>query len=89
MATAHLVHKTISEALTNHNQILANSIGNVMKQVIYGALVDQVGPAYSNDFNPSAVGSNVTSSSQQQNLGQHQQPPVQQPLGGQAPDPQT
>ena len=64
MATAHLVHKTISEFLTNPNRILANSIGNVMKQVIYGVLVDQVGPAYSNDFNPSAVGSNVTSSSQ-------------------------
>ena len=52
-------------------------------------LVDQIGSAYSNDFNPSAVGSNVTSSSQQLNGGQYQQPPVQQPLEGQALDPQT
>ena len=79
MATAHLVHKTISEALTNHNRVLANSIGNVLKQVIYGASVDQIRLAYSNDFNPLAVGSNVTNSSQQPNDGQYQQPPVQQP----------
>ena len=70
MVTTHLVHKTISEALTNHNQILANSIGNVMKHVLFGAPVDQVGPTYSNGFNPLVVGSNVPSSSQQPNDGQ-------------------
>jgi len=30
-ATAHLVHKTIHEAFTNHNKVLANTIGNVLK----------------------------------------------------------
>ena len=63
-AIAHLVHKAIHETFTNHNQILANLIGNVMKQVFFGAPVDQVGPAYSNGYNPSHVGSSVPSSSQ-------------------------
>jgi hypothetical protein len=31
--TAHLVHKTIHEAFTNHNKVLANTIGNVLKEV--------------------------------------------------------
>ena len=42
--TAHLVHKTIHEAFTNHNKVLANTIGNVLKE-IFRAPVDQVGPA--------------------------------------------
>ena len=62
--TAHLVHKTTHEAFTNHNKVLANTIGNVLKEVFFGAPVDQVGPAYFNGFNPSAVGNNIPGSSQ-------------------------
>jgi hypothetical protein len=62
--TAHLVHKTIHEAFTNHNKVLANTIGNVLKDLFIGVPVDQVGPAYSNGLNPSAVGSNIPSTSQ-------------------------
>ena len=61
---AQMVHKTIHKALANYNQVLANTIGNVMKKVFFGAPVDQVGPSYFNGFNPSAVESNVPSSSQ-------------------------
>ena len=57
--TAHLVHKTVHEAFTNHNKVLAKVIGNVLKEIFFGAPVDQVGPTYSNGFNPSAVGNNV------------------------------
>ena len=39
--TAHLVHKTVHEAFINHNKVLANTIGNVMKEVFFGAPVDQ------------------------------------------------
>jgi hypothetical protein len=62
--TAHFVHKTIHEAFTNHNKVLANMIGNIMKAVFFGAPVDQVGPAYSNGLNPSVVGSNIPGTSQ-------------------------
>ena len=65
--TSHLVHMTIHEAFTNHSKVLANTIGNVLKEIFFGALVDQVGPAYSNGFNPSAVESNIPGSSQQPN----------------------
>ena len=51
-ATAHLVHKAVDEAFTNHNKVLANTIGNVMKEVFFGAPVDQVELAYSNGCNP-------------------------------------
>ena len=44
---AQMVHKTVHEAFTNHNHVLANTIGNIMKEVFYGAPVDQVGPSYS------------------------------------------
>jgi hypothetical protein len=74
---AHLVHKIVHESFTNHNKVLANMIGNVMKEDLFGAPVDQVGPAYSNGLNPSAVGSNIPGTSQQPNGGQFQQPPVQ------------
>jgi hypothetical protein len=74
--TTHLVHKTIHEAFTNHNKVLANMISNVMKEILFGALVDQVGLAYSNGLNPSAVGSNIPGTSQQLNGGQFQQPLV-------------
>ena len=67
-----MVHKTVNEAFTNHNPVLANTIGNVLKQVFFRALIDQVGPAYFNGFNPLAMGSNVPSSSQQRNGGQYQ-----------------
>ena len=80
--TAHLVHKTIHEAFANHNKVLANTIGNVLKEIFFGALVDQVGLAYSNGFNPSVVESNIPGSSQQPNDGQFQQPPIQQLPGG-------
>ena len=59
-----MIHKTVNEVITNHNHMLANMVGNVMKLVFFGALVDQTGPTYFNGFNPSDVGSNVTSSSQ-------------------------
>ena len=62
--TAHLVHKTTHEAFTNHNKVLANTIGNVLKEIFFGAPVDQVGPAYSNGGNPSAVASNIPDTSQ-------------------------
>jgi len=62
--TAHLVHKTVHEAFTNHNKVLANTIGNGMKEVFFGALVDQVGPVYSNGLNPLAMGSNKPHTSQ-------------------------
>jgi hypothetical protein len=58
-----MVHKTIHEAFMNHNQMLDNTIGNVMKEVFFKAPVDQVGPSYFNTFNPSAMGSSVPSSS--------------------------
>ena len=61
--TTHLVHKTVHEAFTNHNKVLANTIGNVLKKVFFGESVDHVGPAYFNGFNPSAIGSNVPGSS--------------------------
>jgi hypothetical protein len=38
--TAHLVYKTIHEAFTNHNKVLADTIGNVLKEVFFGAPVD-------------------------------------------------
>jgi hypothetical protein len=50
--------------------VLANTIGNVMKEVFFGAPVDQVGLAYSNGLNPSAMGSNIPGTSQQPNGGQ-------------------
>jgi hypothetical protein len=84
-----LVHKTVHEAFTNHNQVLVNSIGNVMKEVFYGAPVDQARPSYFNSYNPSAIGSSMPSSSQQPNGEQFQQPFVQQLPGGQAQDPQV
>ena len=67
--TAHSFHKTIHEAFTNHNKVLANTIGIVLKEIFFGVLVDQVGLAYSNVFNPSAVGSNIPGTSQQPNGG--------------------
>ena len=67
-----MVHKTVHEAFTNHNKVLANTIGNVTKEVFFGAPVDQVGPSYFNGYNPSAVGRSVPSSSQQSNGGQFQ-----------------
>ena len=53
-------------------KVLANTIGNVLNEVFFGAPTDQVGIAYSNDFNPSAVGSNMPGSSQQPNGGHFQ-----------------
>ena len=41
---AQMVHKTVHEAFMNHNQVLANTISDVMKEVFFGAPVDQVGP---------------------------------------------
>ena len=32
---AQMVHKTVHEAFTNHNQVLANTIGNVIKEVFF------------------------------------------------------
>ena len=57
-----------------------------MKTIFFGAPVDQTGLAYFSGFIPLAVGSNVTSSSQQLNGRQYQQPPAQQLPGGQAQD---
>ena len=85
-ATAHLVHKTVHETFTNHNKVLANIIGNVLKEVFSEAPLDQVGPSYFNDYNRSTVGTSVPSSNQQPNGGQYQQPPAQQLPGGQAQD---
>ena len=59
-----MIHKTVNEVITNHNQTLANTVGNVMKSVFFGAPVDQMGLAYFSGFNPLAMGSNVTSSNQ-------------------------
>jgi hypothetical protein len=84
--TAHLVHKTVHKAFTNHNKVLADTIVNVLKEVFFGAPVDQVGPLYFNGYNPSAIESSVPSSNQQPNGGQYQQPPAHQLLGGQAQD---
>jgi len=50
-----MVHKTDHEAFTNHNQVLANTIGDVMKDVFFGAPIDQEGPSYFNGCNPLAV----------------------------------
>ena len=66
---AKMVYKTVHDAFTNHNHVLANTIGNVMKEVYFGAPVDQVGPSYFNNFNPSTMGGSVPSSSQQSNDG--------------------
>ena len=67
-----MIHKTINEVFTNHNQTLANTVGNVMKTIFFGAPVDQTCLAYFSGFNPLDVGSNVTSYSQQPNDGQYQ-----------------
>ena len=75
--TVHLVHKTVHEAFTNHNKVLANTMGNVLKEVFFRAPVDQVGPSYFNGYNPLGVRSSVPSSSQQPNDGQYQQPLAQ------------
>jgi hypothetical protein len=64
-----LVQKTIHEAFTNHNKVLANTIGNVLKVIFFGAPVDQVGPAYSNGLNPFAMGSNIPGTNHQPNDG--------------------
>ena len=77
---------TIHEAFTNHNKVLANTIGNVLREIFFGAPIDLVGPAYSNDFNPLPMGSNIPSTSQQPNSGQFQHAPIKQFLGGQAQD---
>ena len=61
---AQMIHKTVNEVITNHNQTLANMVDNVMNTIFFGALVDQMGSAYFSGFNPLAVGSNVTNSSQ-------------------------
>ena len=53
---AQMVHKTVHESFTNHNRVLANTIGNVMKEVFFGASVDQVGPSYFNSYNPWLLG---------------------------------
>jgi hypothetical protein len=39
-AATHLAHNSVHEAFTNHNKVLANTIGNVMKEVFFGAPVD-------------------------------------------------
>jgi hypothetical protein len=65
-----LVHKTVHEAFTNHNKVLGNTIGNVLKEIFFEALVDQVGLAYSNGLNHLAMGNNIPSTSQQPNGGQ-------------------
>jgi hypothetical protein len=78
-----MVYKIVHEAFINHNKVLANTIDNVMKEVFFGAPVDQVGPLYFNSYNPSVVGSSVPSSSQLLNGGQFQQPLVQQLPKGQ------
>ena len=52
--------------------VLTNTVGNVLKEILFGAPVDQVGPAYSNGFSPSAVGSNIPGTSQQPNGKQFQ-----------------
>jgi hypothetical protein len=57
--TAHLVHKTVHEAFTNHNKVLPITIGIVLKEALFGAPVDQIGPAYSNGFNPLALENNI------------------------------
>jgi hypothetical protein len=44
-------------------------IDNILKEIFFGAPVDQVGPAYSNGLNPSAMGSNIPGTSQQSNGG--------------------
>jgi hypothetical protein len=84
-----LVHKTVHEAFIYHNKVLANTIGNVLKEVFFEVPVDQVGPSYFNGCNPSAIGSSVPSSSQQPNGRQYHQPPAQQLPGGQAQDSQA
>jgi hypothetical protein len=38
--TAHLVHRTVQKAFMNHNKVLANIIGNVLKEVFFGTPVD-------------------------------------------------
>ena len=50
-----MAHKTVHEAFTNYNQVLANTIGDVMKDVFFGAPIDQEGPSYFNGCNPLAV----------------------------------
>jgi hypothetical protein len=74
--TAHLVHKTIYEAFINHKKVLVNTIDNVLKEVFFGAPVDQMGPAYFNAFNPLAMENNIPGSIQKLNGGQFLQPPM-------------
>ena len=81
-----MVYKTVHDAFMNHNQVLANTIGNVMKEVFFRAPVDLVGPSYFNSFDPSAMGTSVPGSCQRPNDGQFKQAPTQKLQGGQAQD---
>lgn len=69
------VHKSIHEALKNHNEMFLNTLHNIMKEVFYGAPIDQIRPAYFNIPHPSTQGNNIAGTSQQLDGDQAQQPP--------------
>jgi hypothetical protein len=48
-----VVHKSINEAMTNHNSTFLNTFWNIMKEVFHGVPLDQYGPAYFNIPQPS------------------------------------
>ena len=47
------INKSVHDAISNHNEVFMNTFHNTMKEVFYGFLVDQVGPAYYNIPHPS------------------------------------
>jgi hypothetical protein len=66
---ADVIGRTMSDTLTNHNEIFIRSLMDVMKEIMYGAPIHQIGLAYFNRMTrpavtQSAVGDQVTSSAQ-------------------------
>lgn len=55
MFLTDIIHKIIHEALGNHNEVFLNTFRNIMKEVFYGAPIDQVGLVYFN-IPPSSIG---------------------------------
>lgn len=71
----YLIHKSVHEALGNHNDVFLNTFRNIMKEALYGVTSKQVGPTYFNIPHSSTVGSNKASISQPPTDGQLLPPP--------------
>jgi hypothetical protein len=49
-AMAKTISMTMAATLTNHIMVFIRSLTNVMKEVIYGAPIHHIGPAYFNQM---------------------------------------